>query len=148
MSCSPSKTEYSEGIPPRWTSSDNGHYSVWFQDWSDYTRLVIINSQDTLKIEPSKYAVRTQNKPYLYPKGFDLVTKKQMIGNIEWSESPKWDNEIVNSFIWKVDRANPKINLPKILNGNGSIIDGELHLNVFDNSNQLFSVTLRPLTIY
>ena len=148
ISCSPSEAEDYQNLAPRWTSAEIGHYSVWFQDWSDYTRLVVIENQDTVKIEPSKYAVRIQKKPHLYPKEFEIVIKRQMIGNINWIESPNWTNGVSNSFRWTVDRANPKINLPKSLTGTAKMIDGKLHLNISENSNQLFNLILRPLTVY
>ena len=147
-SCSTSEEESYQNFTPRWTSDDNRHYSVWFQDWSDYTRLVVIEDQDTVKVEPGKYAVRIQKKPYLYPREYNIVTKNQMIGNIEWLNPPDWSNKVLNSFNWKVDRANPKINLPKDFNGTAEMVDGKLHLSIFENSNQIFDLFLRPLNIY
>ena len=38
--CSNSDTDTSyPEFPSRWTSNNGSKYHVWFQDWSDYTRM-------------------------------------------------------------------------------------------------------------
>ena len=112
-SCSNNQETSNNNFPSRWVSESNSKYQVWFQNWSDYTRLFIKINQDTILVSPNKYATVEKGKEYLFPKDYKQILSKQMIGNIKWINDPIWDTNNLNSFIWIIDRSNPKIKLPK-----------------------------------
>ena len=129
-------TEFSSA---KWISTSGPNCEVWFQDWVDYTRLLIVYDIDTLDVNPSPYAVETKAKPYR------KVVKQQLIGNIYWNGEPSWDSGTVNSFIWEVDRANPKIILPQNFIVKVSLLKNTLNMQVIKDGGSFLSLNLRAL---
>ena len=123
----------------KWISASGPNCEVWFQDWVDYTRLLIVYDIDTLDVNPSPYAVETKAKPYR------KVVKQQLIGNIYWNGEPSWDSGTVNSFIWEVDRANPKIILPQNFIVKVSLVKNTLNMQVIKDGGSFLSLNLRAL---
>ena len=132
-------------VTEKWISIDGPRSEVWFQDWSNYKRLFIKIYKDTLKVAPSPYATKTKNKPYLYPKPFKLYEIDQMIGNLFWEKEISWENGYENTFLWKIDRSNPKRRLPINYTGVAKNDNGRLKLVIKDNDNLIFDVLLLPL---
>jgi len=131
----------------KWISNGSPKSEVWFQDWSGYVRLFITTFSDTSSVDPGPYITETKNKPYLTPQPYKLVQKNQLIGNIEWDQDFSWNGE-KNSFTWKVDRANPKINLPDMYKGEVSYKEGKLILEIKKDSQAIYSMVLKPVSYY
>ena len=137
--CSTDGLPSSEFSSAKWISTSGPNCEVWFQDWVDYTRLLIVYDIDTLDVNPSPYAVETKTKPYR------KVVKQQLIGNIYWNGEPSWDSGTVNSFIWEVDRANPKIILPQNFIVKVSLVKNTLNMQVIKDGGSFLSLNLRAL---
>ena len=131
----------------KWISEGSPKNEVWFQDWSGYMRLFVTTFSDTDSVDPGPYITETKNKPYLTPKPYELVNKRQLIGNVDWDQDFLWDGE-KNSFTWKVDRANPKIKLPEFYNGVATQSEGKLFLEIEKDSQVIFSMVLNPISYY
>ena len=150
IGCSNSNQQnvYSE-FPSRWVSDLGSKYHVWFQDWSDYTRLFIKINEDTVIVSPNKYAAVTEGKDYLFPKEYEQIIQQQLIGNIEWVNKPIWNNGHKNSFNWLVDRSNPKIELPVEFKCEAVLLDKDkLNLKIFNSENIIFEMNLKPTKVY
>ncbi len=150
VSCSSKGSEnVNYNFDGRWVSQENSKYQIWFQNWSDYKRLFMSISDDTLKVMPNKYAVLTKGKEYLFPKEYTQILKKQLIGNINWEKTPVWEKNKTNTFKWMVDRANPKINLPVEYQCEATFEDFEnLNLKVFNDSEIIFDIKLKHMHVY
>ncbi len=136
-------------FPSRWVSDSNNKFEIWFQDWSDYTRLFMKVNEDTIRVYPNQYATVTKNKKYLFPKEYDQIKQKQLIGNIVWVDQPLWLDGYKNSFNWLIDRSNPKINLPVTYKCEALLIENKkLNLKVFDNEEIIFNIYLKPVKVY
>ena len=146
-SCSEEVKEKTYLLAPKWTSLNDSKYQLWFQDWSEFTRLLLLISEDTLKYDPSPYATRTKNKPYLYPKSFVQIQKKQLAGNIYWHNNPDWSNNFENDFTWEVDRANPNSKLPLVFSGTAKIKDDLLYFILKTGSDVMYDLSLKQLDI-
>ena len=131
----------------KWISDGSPKSEVWFQDWSGYVRLFVTTFADTSSVDPGPYITETKNKPYLTPQPYELVQKNQLIGNVEWDQTFSWDGK-KNNFVWRVDRANPKIKLPDMYNGEASFKDGKLILEIKKNSETIYSMVLKPVSYY
>ncbi len=131
----------------KWVSEGNPKNEVWFQDWSGYVRLFITTFSDTLEVDPGPYITEKKNQPYLTPKSYELVEKKQLIGNVEWENDFLWDGK-KNRFTWKVDRSNPKIKLPVFYNGYATYKGGQLLLEIEKESQIIYSMLLNPVSYY
>ena len=132
-------------ISDKWISVNNPYCEVWFQNWVEYTRLFIVIYEDTLNIDPDPYATQTKGKPFLMPIKREIIQKQQLIGNIYWDKSPKWESGEVNEFKWIVDRANPKILLPHRLNGVAMQDNGKLELNITENDQPYINLKLKKI---
>ena len=130
----------------KWVSKDRFRTEVWFQDWSSYTRLFIKTFKDTSEISPSPYVTRTKNKPYLYPKPYMDFEMEQLIGNLEWDGDVSWKNGHENTFLWEVDRSNPKKLLPIKYNGTATIVNGRLSLKVKESDSLISDILLDPIS--
>ena len=148
--CSNSDTDTSyPEFPSRWTSNNGSKYHVWFQDWSDYTRMFLKINSDTVLVEPNKYAAVAKGKNYLFPKEYKQISYKQLIGNIDWKGLPKWDKGSTNSFKWLVDRSNPKIKLPQAYLCEATMSnDNNLNLKILNGSEILYELDLKPAKVY
>ena len=131
----------------KWVSEGSPKNEVWFQNWSGYTRLFITTFSDTLYIDPGPYVTEIKNKPYLRPRAYDLIHKNQLIGNIVWDQGFSWNGD-KNSFTWEIDRANPKIKLPKFYRGFAIYENGQLLLEIKTDSQIIFTMVLNPVSHY
>ena len=150
MSCT-SSTNYDENyrLEGRWVSKEDGKYHIWFQDWSDYTRLFMSVNSDTLNIMPNKYAAVTKGKKYLFPKEYAQILKNQYIGNINRENTPNWQKSKNKKFTWEVDRANPKVGLPINYNCEASFKDPKnLNLKVINGSEIVYDIDLKQMKVY
>ena len=150
MSCT-SSTNYDENyrLEGRWVSKKDGKYHIWFQDWSDYTRLFMSINSDTLNIAPNKYAAVTKGKKYLFPKEYTQILKNQYIGNINRENTPNRQKSKSKKFRWDVDRANPKVDLPINYNCEASFKDPKnLNLKVINGSKIVYDIDLKQMKVY
>ena len=150
MSCT-SSANYDENykLEGRWVSKEEGKYQIWFQDWSDYTRLFMSVNSDTLNIMPNKYATVTKGKKYLFPKEYTQILKNQYIGNINRENIPNWQKSKSKKFTWDVDRANPKVDLPINYNCEASFKDPKnLNLKVINGSEVVYDIDLKQMKVY
>jgi len=150
LSCSNSDQENIHSIfPSRWVSDSDNKYQIWFQNWSDYIRLFIKVNEDTIVVSPNKYAAIIKGKDYLFPKEYEQIMQKQLIGNIEWVNKPVWSQGHKNSFNWLVDRSNPKMELPLVYKCEATLLDKKkLNLKVFNSENIVFEMNLKPIKVY
>lgn len=123
------KSTYSK-LHDTWRSKNDSKYKVWFQDWSGYTRLFLTINEDTISVQPSKYATVNRKKPYLSTKPYNKILKRQLIGNIEWNGEVSWSEGHVNTFKYIVDRSNPKLKLPAVFEGLSVKENGILRLEL------------------
>ena len=132
----------------KWISTSTPKCEVWFQNWSDYTRLFVTIESETLEVKPSPYVTEKKGKPYLMPKSYDKVQKQQLIGNLYWDENLNWGDGSNIQAIWEVDRANPKISLPKEYGVNVTIAGDVLKMLISKEADTLISVDLKKLNSY
>ena len=132
----------------KWISTSTPKCEVWFQNWSDYTRLFVTIESETLEVKPSPYVTEKKGKPYLMPKSYDKVQKQQLIGNLYWDENLNWVDGSNIQAIWEVDRANPKISLPKEYGVNVTIAGDVLKMLISKEADTLISVDLKKLNSY
>tara|TARA_B100001175_G_C19463856_1_gene617968 strand:- start:942 stop:1424 length:483 start_codon:yes stop_codon:yes gene_type:complete len=148
IGCS-SKPDVVNGLKSeKWISRSTPKCEVWFQNWSNYTRLFITIESDTFEVNPSPYVTEKKGKPYLMPKSYNKVQKQQLIGNLYWDENLNWDDGSNIQAIWEVDRANPKILLPKKYGIDFSISDDILKMLIMNEADTLISVDLDKLNSY
>jgi hypothetical protein len=149
-SCSSSGNDFeSYRLEGRWVSKKDGKYQIWFQDWSNYTRLFMSIKSDTLKMMPNKYAALTKGKEYLFPKEYTQVLKNQYIGNISWEDAPNWEKSRNKKFKWEIDRANPKVDLPMNYYCEATFDDKKnLNLKVTNESKILYDIDLKYMLVY
>jgi len=76
------------------------------------------------------------------------VQKQQLIGNLYWDENLNWDDGSNIKAMWEVDRANPKISLPKKYGVNLTISDDILKMLISSKADTLISVDLKKLNSY
>ena len=143
---SKSKSSYSS-IHDTWRSKTDSRYKVWFQDWSSYTRLFLTINEDTISVQPNKYAAVNRKKPYLFPKPYKKVLKRQLIGNIEWNDKPLWNDGHVNTFKYIVDRSNPKSSLPIVFEGLSVKDNGVLRLELVSGPDLKYHMELIPTSV-
>ena len=132
----------------KWISSSTPKCEVWFQNWSDYTRLFVTIESETLEVNPSPYVTEKKGKPYLMPKSYDKVQKQQLIGNLYWDENLNWSEGSNIQAMWEVDRANPKITLPKEYRVNLTVADDNLKMLISNEADTLISADLDKLNAY
>ncbi len=136
-----------QSLHDTWRSKDNSKYRVWFQNWSGYTRLFLTINEDTLSVEPNKYAAMNRKKPYLFPKKYEKVFKRQIIGNIEWNGDVSWEEGHINTFSYTVDRSNPKLKLPLTFEGLTVKENGILKLELTSDPGLKYNMELVPTYI-
>ena len=91
LACEPKDNSNEFMVTEKWISIDGPRSEVWFQDWSGYMRLFVTTFSDTDSVDPGPYITETKNKPYLTPKPYELVNKRQLIGNVDWDQDFLWD---------------------------------------------------------
>ena len=80
-------------------SSNIGPAVIWFQDWTDYTRLFIKSTNGSELIEKHPYAKTDFETEYLNAKETTKPTFIQLLGNIEWTNEQDWSDNSINLFI-------------------------------------------------
>ena len=113
-------------------SSNIGQTEIWFQDWTDYTRLFIKSIKDSSSVEKHPYAKTDFNKEYLNAKEYQKPNYIQLLGNIKWNSKQNWSDNYSNSFEWYVDRDQNWYYSNKKLSGNAMIKNDKLYLQVRD----------------
>ena len=113
--------------------SNIGMTKVWFQNWSDYTRLQISSVTDSSILDPHPYAVTTFQEKYKNPIAHSIANHVLLIGNIYWkNDQQNWENEYENSFDWIIDRDQNWTYWNKTLNGTATLKSGDLDLVIKD----------------
>ena len=113
-------------------SSNVGQTEIWFQDWTDYTRLFIKSIKDSSSIDKHPYAKTDYDKEYLNAKEYQKPNYIQLLGNIKWTNKQNWSENNSNSFEWYVDRDQNWYYNNKKLSGNAKILKGKLYLQIKD----------------
>jgi len=90
---------------------------------------------------------KKKEKPFLFPKPYEQIFKKQLIGNIIWDSDVSWEEGNVNTFTYIVDRANPKISLPEQFEGLSVIEKGQLRLELISGPEKKHHMILKPTFI-
>ena len=107
-------------------SSNVGQTEIWFQDWTDYTRLFIKSIKDSSSIDKHPYAKTDYDKEYLNAKEYQKPNYIQLLGNIKWTNKQNWSENYSNSFEWYVDRDQNWYYNNKKLSGSAKILKGKL----------------------
>ena len=113
-------------------SSNVGQTVIWFQDWTDYTRLFIKSIKDSSSIDKHPYAKTDYDKEYLNAKEYQKPNYIQLLGNIKWTNKQNWSENYSNSFEWYVDRDQNWYYNNKKLSGSAKILKGKLYLQIKD----------------
>ena len=141
------ENSYFDGkIPhPVWDSdsSNIGQAEIWFQDWTDYTRLLIKSIKDSSSLEKHPYAKTDYEKEYLNAKNYVKPNYVQLLGNIKWTADQNWSENQLNNFEWHIDRDQNWEYTNKILNGNAKIVNNKLYLQILDHDNKIIDVICR-----
>ena len=135
-------------LAEKWVSASNPKCEIWFQNWGDYQRLLMVINSDTMEIKPSPYVTEKKDKPYLTPKPYDKVSKQQLKGNIYWNNIPEWESGAVYNARWEIDRANPKINLPQLYDIEFSLDGSTLKMKLIEDSELYLSFDLKSIKSY
>ena len=148
VGCSSDKQFNQTVLADKWVSTSNPKCEIWFQNWGDYQRLLMVINSDPIRVSPSPYVTDKKNKPYLKPKEYEKIEKQQLKGNLYWQEKPKWEKGKSYNARWEVDRANPKIKLPRLFDIEASYVDGNLVINVSEGYEPFIGMELTPLKSY
>lgn len=132
----------------KWISTSNPKCQVWFQNWGNYQRLLIILDTDTTEVLPSPYVTEKEGKPYLKPKPYKKVSKQQLKGNLYWVEEPSWSDGVINIASWEVDRANPKITLPQSFNVDFTLANDEMRMKIKQGDEIYLETQLKSISSY
>ena len=124
-------------------SSNIGRAEIWFQDWTDYTRLFIKSVKDTVTYKRHAYAKTDFKEQYKNAKDLSKLQYLQLLGNISWSKPQNWKDGNTNEFEWYVDRDQNWIYKNKKLTGYAKIISGRLHLTIKDYNDTIIDVVSR-----
>tara|TARA_B100001559_G_C16345434_1_gene550061 strand:+ start:154 stop:645 length:492 start_codon:yes stop_codon:yes gene_type:complete len=138
--------KYSNAIPHYVWESDSsniGQTEIWFQDWTDYTRLFIKSIKDTSSVEKHPYAKTDYEEEYKNAKEYKKPNYVQLLGNIQWTKPQNWSDNNVNTFKWYVDRDQNWIHTNKTLFGEAKISQNKLHLTIKDYNNVIIDVISR-----
>ena len=135
-------------LADKWISVSSPVCEIWFQNWGDYQRLLLVVDSDSMIVEPNPYYTEDVDKPYLKPRSYTIVEKIQLKGNLLWDEVPVWDDGIAYSCTWEVDRANPKILLPQTYYLDMIMIDGNLKLNIKNQEYPFLAKVFKKITEY
>jgi len=146
--CSTNQDDGILNISEKWTSTTSPRCELWFQNWGDYQRLLMVINSDPIRVSPSPYVTDKKNKPYLKPKEYEKIEKQQLKGNLYWQEKPKWEKGKSYNARWEVDRSNPKIKLPRLFDIEASYVDGNLVINVSEGYEPFIGMELTPLKSY
>ena len=138
--------KYNNAIPHYVWDSDSsnvGQTEIWFQDWTDYTRLFVKSIKDTSSIEKHPYAKTDFKDEYKNAREYKKPNYIQLLGNIQWIEPQNWSEDNVNTFKWYVDRDQNWTYANKTLSGEAKISQNKLHLTIKDYDNVIIDVVSR-----
>ena len=138
--------KYNNAIPHYVWDSDSsnvGQTEIWFQDWTDYTRLFVKSIKDTSSIEKHPYAKTDFKDEYKNAREYQKPNYIQLLGNIQWTEPQDWSENNVNSFEWYVDRDQNWTYTNKTLSGEAKISQNKLHLTIKDYDKVIIDVVSR-----
>ena len=124
-------------------SSNIGRAEIWFQDWTDYTRLFIKSVKNTVTYKRHAYAKTDFKEQYKNAKDLSKLQYLQLLGNISWSKPQNWKDGNTNEFEWYVDRDQNWIYKNKKLTGYAKIKSGRLHLTIKDYNDTIIDVVSR-----
>ena len=79
-------------------SSNIGRAEIWFQDWTDYTRLFVKSVKDTVTYKRHAYAKTDFENQYMNAKDFKKLQYIQLLGNISWIKPQNWKDGNLNEF--------------------------------------------------
>ena len=113
-------------------SSNVGQTEIWFQDWTEYTRLFIKSIKDSSTIEKHPYGKTDYDKGYLNAKDYAKPNYVQLLGNIKWLGKQNWSENHLNNFEWQVDRDQNWYYTNKKLFGSAKIMNEKLYLQIKD----------------
>ena len=113
-------------------SSNVGQTEIWFQDWTDYTRLFIKSINGSSSIEKHPYGKTDYDKGYLNAKDYAKPNYVQLLGNIKWLGKQNWSENHLNNFEWQVDRDQNWYYINKKLFGSAKIMNDKLYLQIKD----------------
>ena len=113
-------------------SSNVGQTEIWFQDWTDYTRLFIKSIKDSSSIKKHPYAKTDYDKEYLNAKEYVKPNYIQLLGNIKWLGEQNWSENYLNNFEWQVNRDQNWYYINKKLSGSAKIMNDKLYLQIKD----------------
>ena len=124
-------------------SSNVGRTEIWFQDWTDYTRLFVKSVKDTVTYKRHAYAKTDFKKQYKNAKDLNKLQYLQLLGNIVWTKPQNWEDGNTNEFEWHVDRDQNWMYINKKLTGSAKIKSGRLHLTIKDYNETIIDVVSR-----
>ena len=124
--------------------SSAGSIEIWFQNWSDYTRLFIKSVTDTSLIEKHPYAKTDFKKSYLNARDYYKLNYLQLLGNINWLGSQDWSDGAVNEFEWEIDRDQNWNYINTKLTGSAKIQSGVLYLVIKDYKTTILEIESHP----
>ena len=138
--------KYNNAIPHYVWDSDSsnvGQTEIWFQDWTDYTRLFVKSIRDTSSIEKHPYAKTDFKDEYKNAREYKKPNYIQLLVNIKWIEPQNWSEYKVNAFKWYVDRDQNWTYTNKTLSGEAKISQNKLHLTIKNYDNVIIDVVSR-----
>ena len=124
-------------------SSNIGRAEIWFQDWTDYTRLFVKSIKDTVTYKRHAYAKTDFKKQYKNAKDLKKLQYLQLLGNIVWTKPQNWEDGIANEFEWHVDRDQNWTYINKKLTGSAKVKSGRLHLTIKDYDDTIIEIVSR-----
>mgnify|MGYP001169624602 FL=1 len=146
--CSSKKELNVATLSDKWISISSPRCEVWFQNWGTYQRLLVILDDDSTEVLSSPYVTEKKGKPYLKPKPYKKVEKQQLKGNLYWNGEPSWKDGIENTARWEVDRANPKLKLPRSYEVSFTLNNGELKMDASKDNESYLDLILIKLNKY
>ena len=124
-------------------SSNIGRAEIWFQDWTDYTRLFVKSIKDTVTYKRHAYAKTDFKKQYKNAKDLKKLQYLQLLGNIVWTKPQNWEDGNTNEFEWHVDRDQSWTYNNKKLSGFAKVESGKLHLTIRDYDDTIIDIVSR-----
>tara|TARA_Y100000591_G_scaffold243967_1_gene214793 strand:- start:49 stop:615 length:567 start_codon:yes stop_codon:yes gene_type:complete len=124
-------------------SSNIGRAEIWFQNWTDYTRLFVKSIEDTVTYKRHAYAKTDFKKQYKNAKDLKKLQYLQLLGNIVWTKPQNWEDGNMNEFEWHVDRDQSWTYTNKKLSGYAKVKSGKLHLTIRDYDNTIIDIVSR-----
>ena len=124
-------------------SSNIGRAEIWFQDWTDYTRLFVKSVKDTVTYKRHAYAKTDFENQYMNAKDFKKLQYIQLLGNISWTKPQNWKDGNLNEFEWHVDRDQNWIYTDKKLSGYAKVKSGKLYLTIRDYDDTIIDIVSR-----